>query len=165
MSSKEKPVTETKARKPKKHNFFGTVCTIVNRAPWSINIRYDGKDMELEAYEEREFFPLVAVPYAINQNPLFGSEDPRDPSQFQTLIGIKDGPAKLLKRFPAEPLTDEEEEQHKAAPQRLNRSIMAEERGDPKSRDVVRGKKSQSPFDARTGQSIDGGVFMGDLTN
>jgi hypothetical protein len=126
-------------------SFFGEMVTLVNRAPWPLNVRFDGKDVVLTPGENHGF-PRVAVNYAKNQNPLMGSEHPHDPSQFQYLVGVKGS------KDNCKGLTVEEIEQHRTAPQRLNRQIMAEERGDYKSREVVRGRKggvAASNFEAR----------------
>lgn len=124
-------------------NFFGDTVTIVNRAPWPINVRWDGRDVVLQP-GETPGFPRLAVPYAKNQNPLMGSEDPHDPTKFQYLVGVRG-----VKRDICDPLTDEEILQHTTSPQRLNRALMQEERGDSKAREVVRGKKQPPTFQAR----------------
>lgn len=132
-------------------NFFGDTVTIINRAPWPINVRWDGKDVTLQP-GETPGFPRLAVPYAKNQNPLMGSEDPEDPSRFEYLVGVKGS-----KRDNLKPLTKAEIEQHETSPQRLNRAAMQEMRGDVKAREVVRGKKQPSAFQARYEISNDGG--------
>jgi hypothetical protein len=132
-------------------NFFGDTVTIVNRAPWPLNVRWDGKDVTLQP-GETPGFPRMAVPYAKNQNPLMGSEDPYDPTKFEYLVGVKGS-----KKDNLEPLTAAEIEQHKTAPQRLNREIIAADRGDMKAREVLRGKKEPAAFQARYEINSDGG--------
>jgi hypothetical protein len=142
-------------------NFFGDTVTIVNRAPWPVNVRWDGKDVLLQP-GETPGFPRLAVPYAKNQNPLMGSEDPNDPTKFQYLVGVKGS-----KKDNCAPLTDEEVLQHSNSPQRLNRSIMQEERGDSKAREVLRGKKQAPAFQARYDFGMnadDGGVIANSAT-
>lgn len=134
-------------------SFFGDTCTLINRAPWPINVRWDGKDVTLTTGENQNF-PRVAVPYAKNQNVVMGSESANDPSQFRYMVGVKGSKDNCL------PMTRDEIEQHQAAPQRLNRQEMREERGDPRAKEVVRGKKAPSNFDAKySGTHDDGEVF------
>lgn len=62
--------------------------TLVNRTSRNLNVRYDGEDITLPP-GENPGFPLVAVPYAKNQNPLMGSKHPINPRKFISLVGIK----------------------------------------------------------------------------
>lgn len=134
-------------------NFFGDTVTIVNRAPWPLNVRWDGKDVTLQP-GETPGFPRLAVPYAKNQNPLMGSEDPEDPTRFEYLVGVRGS-----KKDNCAPLTPEQIEQHRTSPQRLNRAAIAEMRGDSKAREVVRGNAKPSAFQSRYDISNDGGGF------
>lgn len=72
---------------------------VVNRTTRRLNVRYDGQDIELEPdYDEQgnrlpdvvNMIPRVAIPYALGQNPVMGSESVLDPSRFLSLIGIVD---------------------------------------------------------------------------
>jgi hypothetical protein len=77
---------------------FQTLVEVINRTSKPLNVRYDGQDMTLEPNytPEGELIPDVhnmipeqTVPYAKAQNPLMGSEDAIDPSNWQTLVGRK----------------------------------------------------------------------------
>lgn len=72
-------------------------CTIVNRTDRDLNVRYDGEDITLTPGRNTNF-PKVAVPFAINQNPLKGSQHPLDPQKFISLIGVEGS-----KHWPVEP--------------------------------------------------------------
>jgi hypothetical protein len=68
---------------------FGDVVTLVNRTKRVLNVRFDGKDADIQP-GENPGFPRVAVPFAKAQNPLMGSENPYNPTSFQSLVGVKD---------------------------------------------------------------------------
>jgi hypothetical protein len=126
-------------------SFFGDTVTIINRVPWPLNVRWDGRDVVLQPGENAGF-PKVAVMYAKNQNPIMGSEDVYDPSKAQFLVGVKGTKDNCTT------LTMDQIEQHQAAPQRINRQQIADDRGDRKSREVLRGRKggvAASSFEAR----------------
>lgn len=135
-------------------SFFGEIVTLINRAPITLNCRYDGKDVVLQPGENHGF-AKVAVIYAKNQNPINGTEDPNNPSigGCRYLVGVKGS------KDNCKPLTKEEWTLHLSKPQRLNRDLIIEERGDPKSREVVKGKKVRSTFEA----SVPG--FSDDMTS
>ncbi len=67
--------------------------TLVNRTIGAgkheriLTVRYDGEEVYLKPGENTGF-PKIAAPYAIKQNILMGSRNPRDPRQFISLIGI-----------------------------------------------------------------------------
>jgi hypothetical protein len=70
---------------------------VVNRTARVLNVRFDGQDMNLEPnYTEtgeriegvHNFIPDVAIDFAINQNPVMGSEDRERPTSFLSLVGI-----------------------------------------------------------------------------
>lgn len=77
---------------------FHEQIEVINRTSQKLSVRYDGQDIELEPnYDTKgtrlkdvhNMLPVVAVPYAKSQNVLMGSEDPLDPSDWVTLVGVK----------------------------------------------------------------------------
>lgn len=137
-------------------NVFPEIVILINRAPVPLTVRFDGEEKTL--YPGENSVPRIVVPYAKAQNPVMGSEDFSDPTGYKYLVALKGS-----KKDPQEPLTQEEWAAHLEAPQRLNRSQIQDERGDPKSREVVRGKKKQSSFEARFPVNIDG-AGMAEMT-
>jgi hypothetical protein len=70
---------------------------VVNRTSKPLTVRYDGQDIELapnytEAGERIEgvinMIPKVVMAYALNQLVNMGTEDPLDPSRFESLVGF-----------------------------------------------------------------------------
>lgn len=120
-------------------------AVLVNRAPVSLSVRFDGQEKTLEPGEN--IVPEIVVEFAKNQNPVMGSQDPYNPhiSGAQYLVGVK-GTADNI-----EPLTDEEWQAHLEAPTRTNSRIAFEDRygGDPKARLVVHGKGRKSTANSR----------------
>lgn len=135
---------------------FPEIVTLINRAPVPLTVRFDGEEKTL--YPGENQVPRIVVPYAKSQNPIMGSEDFQDPTGYKYLVALKGS-----KKDPQEPLTEEEWADHLASPQRLNRQQIIDERGDSKSREVVRGKKKQSAFEARFPVNIDG-AGMAEIT-
>jgi hypothetical protein len=118
--------------------------TVVNRAPISLSVRFDGQDVELPPGESQ--IPSISVGYAKNQNPIMGSSDPNNPSMSGTkyLIGVK-GVDECT------PLTKAEWEDHLGRPCRLDWEALMYDRVGPKERVVFKGKgrktQAQSSFD------------------
>lgn len=137
-------------------NVFPEIVTLINRAPIVLTVRFDGEEKTL--YPGENQVPRIVVPYAKSQNPIMGSEEFTDPTGYKYLVALKGS-----KKDPQEMLTEEEWNDHLAAPQRLNRQQIIDDRGDTKSREVVRGKKKQSPFEARFPVSVDG-AGMSEIT-
>lgn len=87
--------------------------TIVNRTVGAgkfervLTVRYDGEEVYLKPGENVSF-PKVAVPYAIKQNILMGSRNPRDPRQFISLIGVVGSQLYPCSPIPAEVLAEAE---------------------------------------------------------
>lgn len=76
---------------------FHAHIAVVNRTCRSLNVRFDGQDIELEPnYTDSgeriegvvNTIPEQAIPYALAQNPVMGSEHPQNPSDFRSLIGV-----------------------------------------------------------------------------
>lgn len=76
---------------------FHDMVTVVNRTEDKLMVTYDGQRMYLEANYDAEGkrlpdvhnqIPRQCIPYALNQNVNMGTEDPIDPSRFQSLVGF-----------------------------------------------------------------------------
>ncbi len=71
---------------------------MINRTSGPLPVRFDGQDLVLKANYTSEgkfigtvhnMVPTVVVPYARAQCVLMGSEDPLDPSLWESLVGVK----------------------------------------------------------------------------
>lgn len=116
---------------------------VVNRAPVNLTVTFDGQSKTLTP--GRNIIPAKTVPYAQNQNPIMGSQNPNDPSihgarYLITVVG-EDLPENL------EPLTDEEWQAHLGQPQRINAQEAFEERygNDKHARLVSQNKGKKVP--------------------
>ncbi len=76
---------------------FQDMVEVVVRVPRKLNLRFDGQDMTLEPnYTEsgeliadvHNTIPRQCIAYVLNQNVQMGTEDPFDPSRFQSMVGI-----------------------------------------------------------------------------
>jgi len=85
---------------------FHEQMAVVNRAPWPLSVTFDGAEMSLQPGPG--FIPRQVWSYALNQNPLMGSQDAYNPnvSGAEYLIG---DPAKPTK-YPCDLLTREQVE-------------------------------------------------------
>jgi hypothetical protein len=90
--------------------------------------------------------PDITLPYAKNQNPVMGSQDPNNPS----LTGVKTL-IRVVDKDDCTPMTDEEWEAHSVAACRMDWLSLIEDRLKPGERVVVKGKKAgvqaKSAFD------------------
>lgn len=136
------------------------MVTIVNRAPWPIHVQFDGQRITIPSGEYQ--IPDVTLQYALNQNPLMGSADTENPhvSGAEYLIGI---PAKARK-YPCEPLTEEQIRAQKNNPCRFDYLPMIQEKTghDPKVKVVHAGKKRTSQFEARQAVAFEPELGVGD---
>jgi hypothetical protein len=87
---------------------FHEQIQVVNRTCKTLSVRFDGQDMEIPAgYNEKgerlkdvvSYLPKVAMFYALNQNPVMGTEDPMSPSHFDSKIGFVEPKAKKTKWY------------------------------------------------------------------
>ena len=71
---------------------------IINRTSEPLDVKFDGQAIELKPNYTPEgkfikdvhnMVPTVVVPYARSQCVLMGSEDPLDPSLWESLVGVK----------------------------------------------------------------------------
>lgn len=128
--------------------FFEQV-TLINRAPVNLTVTFDGQEKTLVPGEN--LVPAVVVPFAKNQNPIMGSQDPNNPhmSGARYLVGVKnsDEPGEET-----EPLTAEEWQAHLGRPCRTDEQEAFNERygNDPKARMVVHGKGRKTPANSRS---------------
>lgn len=74
---------------------------LVNRTNRVLSVKYDGESMALPP-GRIENFPKVAIPFAISQNKLQGSEHPYDPTLYTCMIGIEGNP-----NWPCDPIPEE----------------------------------------------------------
>lgn len=120
---------------------FHEQVIVVNRAPETLNVRFDGQDINLPPGESA--IPKVAVEYAKRQNTIMGSGDPSNPSMSgaRYLVGVKG-------KDECDPLTKEEWESHTGAPCRLDLELLADDRLGPKehfeTKTKGRSKKTQA---------------------
>lgn len=131
---------------------FYEMAQVVNVAPVTINVRFDGQDMKL-APGGPYSIPRVAVANGKNQNPIMGSQDPSNPHMSGARyllreVGVDD----------CEPMTQEEWQEHLNRPMRMDEVALFEELygGDPKARMVLQGKKgspAKSRYDAAPGSN------------
>ncbi len=119
---------------------FQSEVDVVNIAPVTITVRFDGQDKKMPPGPGR--LPAVVIPFAQNQNPIMGSEDPLNPSRTgaKYLIGVVGTDDRI------EPLTDAEWQTHLGKPCRMDMDAIFEEKyaGDPKARQVVSAKRKSS---------------------
>lgn len=129
---------------------FHEMVVLVNRTSRPLPIRFDGQDMILQPGDNS--VPKIVVPYAKNQCVLNGSEDPRNPRAFVSLVGVRaTDPTK--QKDDISPLEQDETQ--------LSRVNLADYLEDPSAKIVVRGKPKPSSFDANPLPS-DGSVFAGE---
>lgn len=122
---------------------FQDMVEIVNRAPVSITVQFDGQSHTIPP--GKSSIPRVTVQYAKNQNPLKGSADLSNPtiSGLQFLLGV------VGSADDCEPLTPEEWTAHLGSPSRFNiDDIMelAERRLKPGEHMIVKKAPKQSRF-------------------
>jgi hypothetical protein len=139
---------------------FQQMVRVVNRAPVSLVVRFDGQEIDIPPGESQ--IPEITVSYAKNQNPIMGTADPDNPhiSGGEYLIGV------IGTRDDCEPLTREQWETHLGRPCRINEIELYADKLAPGERLSVRGRAhrpaAKSSFDTnvRVG-STEGSVFGG----
>jgi hypothetical protein len=140
---------------------FYEMQEIINRAPVDLTVTFDGQCKTIKP--GRTMIPKITIPYAKNQNPIMGTQDPNNPTIYgcRFLIGVpgEDLPEDL------EPLTPEEWADHLGQPQRIDSKAAFEENygGDPKAKLVVRGKGQKLP--ARNSYEAGGAGKRGDVSS
>lgn len=118
---------------------------IRNLAPVELQVQFDGqrKRIPLGVSELEE----VCLPYAMNQNPIRGTQDPNNPH----VSGCKYLVVQVGSEYDREPLTKDEWEEHLARPMRMDEKALFAEKyaGDPKARMVVSGVKGKASAKSR----------------
>ncbi len=120
---------------------------VFNRAPVSLSVRFDGQDIELPPGPAT--LPEIVIPFALNQHPIMGSQDPNNPhvSGARYLIGVMGQEAIAWQAASnCEPLTRQEWEDHLCRPCRIDEEAVFAEKyaNDPKARMVILGKGRKS---------------------
>lgn len=118
-------------------SIFHEQMEVVNRAPWPLTIRYDGAEMTLQP--GKGMIPTQTWAYALNQNPLMGTQDAYNPnvSGAEYLIG---DPARANK-YPCDPLTEEEIVAQRNKPSRYNYEELMEPKLGKRDKIEVKGRK------------------------
>lgn len=113
---------------------------IRNLAPEVLEVQFDGQRKRIPLGVSE--LPSHVVPYAMNQNPIRGTQDPGNPH----MSGCKYLVVPVGTEYDREPLTPEEWEEHLARPMRMDEKALWEEKyaADPKARMVVSGKKGKA---------------------
>jgi hypothetical protein len=124
---------------------FQTEVEVRNLAPVSLTVRFDGQEKNIPPGVSR--LPDMVVQYAMNQNPIMGTQDPNNPhiSGAQYLI------VPVGSHYDREPLTKEEWETHLNRPCRVDEQALFEEKysTDPKARLVTYGKGKKTVAKSR----------------
>ncbi len=131
---------------------FQELVEVVVRVPRKLGLRFDGQDMPLlPNYNEigeriegvHNMIPRQCIAHLLNQNVRMGTEDPLDPSRFQSLVGIIDPKEKRKKSWHDISFIDESEDTGVESMTRVNLREMLED--DPQVKDIkVRGRKDMN---------------------
>ncbi len=119
-------------------SIFHEQLEIVNRAPWPLTVRFDGAEMTIPV--GRSYIPQQVWGYALNQNPIMGSQDAYNPNVqgAEYLIGDPNKPTK----YPCDPLTPEQVEAQRNKPSRYNYEELMEPRLGKRDKIEVKGRKT-----------------------
>lgn len=115
---------------------FQKMVPVFNRAPIALHVQFDGQRYTIQPGHDQ--IPDMTIPFAKNQNPVMGSQDPNNPhmSGARYLIVEKgeDGYD--------QPMTKAEWEAHVRRPCRIDEQAAFEERygGDVKAKLVTQGR-------------------------
>lgn len=107
-----------------------------NLAPVELSVTYDGQRVGIPVGVS--MLPKPCVQYAMNQNPIMGSQDPFNPH----ISGAKYLVVPVGSKYDREPLTKAEWEDHLQRPCRMDEVALFEEKygDDPKAKMITRGK-------------------------
>ena len=123
---------------------FHEQVELVNRAPIDLTVQFDGQCKTLAP--GKNIVPAIVVPYAKNQNPIMGSQDPYNPhiDGCRYLVGI-------VGRDECEPLTKKEWEAHLDRPCREDEQRwFADKYGsDAKAKLITHGKGRKTTATSR----------------
>lgn len=104
---------------------IGAIVQVFNRAPWTLSVMKDGRQYQLPPGLSHVTADIV--PFARNQNPILGTEDPNDLS-YQSLVSVvnPDPSQQDHLRHPLDPI---DAETLAAMPkERIDRSLLAPDR-------------------------------------
>jgi len=137
---------------------FQQMVEVVNRTSKTLNLRFDGQDMELVPNYTPEgepinpggnMIPVQTVGHAKSQNVLMGSEDPQNPSEYVVLVGLRAKPGQKQR----------DDITHLEQSNELTRVKLEEYLDDPTQKIIVAGRrisrgearpvKDIAPFDPR----------------
>lgn len=120
---------------------FQDMVELINRAPIDLSVQFDGQSKVLAPGSN--MVPKVVVPFAKNQNPIMGTQDPYNPhiSGCQYLVGVR-APEGQKQKEPIKFLTNEEWADHLGKPCREDVQQLFEDRygTDPKAKLVMLNK-------------------------
>lgn len=69
-------------------HFVQDFVTVVNRTSKPLEVRYDGQTGKIPPYPARTPMSKIAADRAIVQNRIPGTENPYDPTDFQSYVGV-----------------------------------------------------------------------------
>jgi hypothetical protein len=123
---------------------FHEMMEVVNRCPWPLSIRFDGQESTLAP--GKNSIPKTTLFYALNQNPLMGSQDADNPSVSgaEYLIGIPGD-----EKYPCDPLTKDQIEQQTSKPSRYDYEELINPRLGKRDKIEIKGRKKVSTYDAK----------------
>ena len=116
---------------------FHEQMEIVNRAPWPLTVRFDGAELTVPV--GKSFFPKQCWRYALNQNPIMGTQDAFNPhvSGAEYLIGDPARPTK----YPCDPLTPEQVNTQRNKPSRYDYEALMEPSLGKRDKIEIKGRK------------------------
>ncbi len=126
---------------------FYDLVTVVNRTPIPLTVRFDGQEIVIPIGESP--VPALTIPYAKNQNPIMGSQDPLNPSLSgaRYLLGVKGVDN-------CKPLTKEEWTKHCEAASRMDLAELFDDVLLEKEHVEVRGKGRQTQARSRQDKGV-----------
>lgn len=126
---------------------------VFNRAPVTLMVTFDGQVERVPPGDHT--LPDITIPFAQNQNPIMGSQDPNNPhrsgGRYLIVVEGEDGYGT--------PLTKEEWQEHLGRPCRIDEQQAFQERygSDPKAKLVTHGKGRKTVAQSRYDASATGG--------
>lgn len=123
---------------------FHDQTKIFNRAPWPLNVRFDGQEISIPTGES--FLPTICLLHAMNQNPMMGTQDVDNPNVggCEYLIGLPE----KARKYPCDPLTDEEIQSQRNNPSRWDYLPLMEGKLGKHDHVETRGRKMPSAYEA-----------------
>jgi hypothetical protein len=124
-------------------SIFHEQMEIVNRAPWPLTVRFDGAELTVPV--GKSFIPRATWGYALNQNPIMGTQDAYNPNVqgAEYLIGDPN----RSEKYPCDPLTKDQIQSQRNKPSRYNYEELMEPKLGKRDKIEVKGRKV-SRYDA-----------------